>query len=68
MYIKFTKLHVLSVQSNITISIIIFIVISNSISVKFVEIKCAEDDHTLQTVNMEFGEKLRLGFWLSGQQ
>ena len=57
MYIKFTKWHVLSLQRNITISIIIFIVISNNISVQFVEIKCAEDDHTLQTVNTEFGEK-----------
>ena len=40
----------------ITISIIIFIVISNTISVQFVEIKCAEDDHTLK--NSE--KKLRL--------
>ena len=64
MYIKFTKWHVLSLQSGgirITISIIIFIVISNNISVQFVEIKCAEDDHTLQTVNTKFGEKIRLG-------
>ena len=57
MYVKFTKWHVLSLQSNITISIIICIVISNNISVQFVEIKCAEDDHTLQTVNTEFEEK-----------
>ena len=60
MYIKFTKWHVLSLQSagiRITISIIIFIVISNNCSAQFVEIKCAEDDHTIQTLNTEFGEK-----------
>ena len=60
MYIKFTKCHVLSLQSGdirITISIIIVIVISNNISVQFVEIKSAEDDNTLQTVNTAFGEK-----------
>ena len=61
MYIKFTKWHILPLQSvRITISILIFIVISNNISVQFVEIKCADDNHTLQTVNIEFGEKIRL--------
>ena len=38
-----------------TISIKFFIAISNYIiSVQFVEIKYAEDDHTLQTINTEF--------------
>ena len=45
----------------IIISIIIFIVISNNISVQFVEIKCAKDGHILHTVNKEFREKIRLG-------
>ena len=49
----------------IPISIMTFIVVSNyNISDQFVDIKCAEDDHTLQTVNTEFGEQIRLG-WAS---
>ena len=61
MYIKFTKWHRDDTHFLFKVGVHNYydhIFISNyNISVHFVEIKCAEDDNTLQTLNTEFGRK-----------